>query len=340
MSNIKYNMTEYTTTKVIEVITEAFKEKNDKVLKYFLMNNGSKVCIELMHTVIEDLFNNKNYNLLVKIADYDLNLMTYKNHDSCGSYLEKLVINKPCYYHKYLNNISASYVWSMLGCPTNINKNGDILWFKYGVRHRDDDEPAFIKSNGDKYWYLNGKLHREDDKPAIEYISGDKTWYLNDQRHRKDGPAIERINGDKEWWLNDQRHRLDGPAVERINGHQEWWLNGERHRKDGPAVEHINGTQEWWLNGQRHREDGPAIDHANGSQDWYLNGQHHREDGPAIDHVNGYKEWWLNNKMLTEKQFRKKTTKCNTIDNIINKLSDDYETIKIGDTVIISKKNN
>ena len=122
-------------------------------------------------------------------------------------------------------------------------------------------------------------------------------------------------NGNIYWYNQDnQLHREDGPAIEYANGGKEWCLNGELHREDGPAVECADGDKYWYLNGKLHRENGPAIDCANGSKSWYLNGDLHREDGPAIEYASGSKYWYLNGEQLSEKEWKKQTSK-NTCHN-------------------------
>lgn len=61
--------------------------------------------------------------------------------------------------------------------PAFIDGDGNRLWFRHGLRHRDGDEPAYTAKNGDKGWYKNGKLHREG-KPAVEYADGTVEWWL------------------------------------------------------------------------------------------------------------------------------------------------------------------
>jgi hypothetical protein len=54
--------------------------------------------------------------------------------------------------------------------------DGDHVWFRHGLRHRDGDEPAFTGEEG-KAWYKDGQLHREGG-PAVEYANGKTEWWL------------------------------------------------------------------------------------------------------------------------------------------------------------------
>jgi hypothetical protein len=62
------------------------------------------------------------------------------------------------------------------GGPAFKNMEGDAVWFRHGLRHRDGDEPAFTSKEG-KVWYKDGKIHR-DGKPAAEYADGRAEWWL------------------------------------------------------------------------------------------------------------------------------------------------------------------
>ncbi len=109
--------------------------------------------------------------------------------------------------------------------PTEITKDGTLVW-------RDE----------------NGKLHREDG-PAAIYPNGKQFWYINGKLHREDGPAIIGKGGKiLEWYIHGKFHRLDGPAAIYSDGTQEWYIHGKLHRDDGPAVIYPNGFEEWYLN--------------------------------------------------------------------------------------------
>jgi hypothetical protein len=79
---------------------------------------------------------------------------------------------------------------------------GSEIWYKDGVRHRDDDLPAIIQSNGTKKWYKNGKQHRDNDLPAVIEKNGTKRWYKDGKQHRDNGPAIIFAKGVEHWFKN------------------------------------------------------------------------------------------------------------------------------------------
>jgi hypothetical protein len=58
----------------------------------------------------------------------------------------------------------------------------DLIWWKNGNMHRDNDKPAVIRFDGTKEWLKNGKRHRDNDKPAI-LQNGFKRWYKNGEEY-------------------------------------------------------------------------------------------------------------------------------------------------------------
>jgi hypothetical protein len=59
-------------------------------------------------------------------------------------------------------------------------EDGTKEWYQNGLRHREDDKPAFEGMIGhkrwywpgvnvEKAWYRHGRLHRDDNKPTIIY---------------------------------------------------------------------------------------------------------------------------------------------------------------------------
>ena len=63
-------------------------------------------------------------------------------------------------------------------------------------QHRDEDEPALIWKDGSVVYYKNGVKHR-DGKPAVIFPDGYEEWWVNGIQHRDDGPAIT--------WPNEKR---------------------------------------------------------------------------------------------------------------------------------------
>ena len=99
---------------------------------------------------------------------------------------------------------------------TEKDRNGNLIWLKNGLRHRDGDKPAYIGVNGNLGWYQNGELHRDGDKPAVIGRDGDLIWYKNGQRHRICGPSRIYASGRLKWWINGKDITLE------VN----LWLNG------------------------------------------------------------------------------------------------------------------
>lgn len=81
-----------------------------------------------------------------------------------GPFYTQFYLDEECRFH---NDKGAAY----------IDYDGNRLWFRHGLRHRDDDLPTYEGKNGDKAWYKDGKLHR-DGKPAVEYADGKTEWWL------------------------------------------------------------------------------------------------------------------------------------------------------------------
>ena len=142
-----------------------------------------------------------------------------------------------------------------------------IVWYRYGVYHRDGDRPAVVKSSGTRSWHRNGALHRGDDLPAsVATLSFNVTviqmrWYRNGVWHRDgDRPAlIGAREYNKTTWV-------------------QWRKQGKLHR-DGDKPAHVYSSSSrhvfdvtFYRNGAKHRDgDRPAeiTDHTVG---WYRDG--------------------------------------------------------------------
>ena len=127
-------------------------------------------------------------------------------------------------------------------------------WFRFGVRHRDGDFPAYKDTSAQSIttgYYKNGKRHRESG-PAFEYCCGDdkKTeWYLHGSRHSVDGPAfVERSSSHSRltsiWYMYDKKHRVGAPAETWVDDPNSKWPGGRGER--------------WYQDGLLHNLDGPA----------------------------------------------------------------------------------
>ena len=94
------------------------------------------------------------------------------------------------------------------------NHNGDQIWYKNGLCHRDNDLPAVILSDGHQIWYKNDVRHRDNDLPAEISISGTQKWYRNGLIHRdNDMPAILYKGGFAEWYKNDVRYKSTNRVI-------------------------------------------------------------------------------------------------------------------------------
>jgi hypothetical protein len=80
------------------------------------------------------------------------------------------------------------------------------------------------------------------------------------------------------------------------------------HREDGPALKYADGAEFWYQDNVLHRVGEPAAIYADGVQVWLCNGEKHNPDGYAYINPNsGEKQYWIFGKLLTEKEFLKRT---------------------------------
>lgn len=100
--------------------------------------------------------------------------------------------NKTTHY-RHKNEVHITYLFgkehSIYDKPSHI-ENGHKQWHYKGVLHRGalgaqslhdkhNDKPAIIYSDGRIVWYKNGMIHRDNDNPAI--IDKDSlAWYKKD----------------------------------------------------------------------------------------------------------------------------------------------------------------
>jgi hypothetical protein len=185
--------------------------------------------------------------------------------------------------------------------------NGDKMWIRNGVLHRDNDLPAVIKADGTQKWYREGKLFRADDKPNV-ITSVCEFWYNEDEKLHRDNdlPASISSSGYKTWYQNGLIHR-DGDQPAEVwpdgngNYYQRWRQNGKVFRMhDRPAYVYGHIQMVWYVDGVQSREnDLPCMVNTNSGQMEWRNkaGQFHRENGlPAIMRANGNHEYWINGK--------------------------------------------
>lgn len=166
------------------------------------------------------------------------------------------------------------------------------------------DEPAVVFKNGDWVWYKRGLVHREGG-PAVK-LGNNYYWAAFGVAHRDDGPAFSRstaknINSFR-WYSHGDLHRIDGPAeiLGTCDGKQicTWYRRGVIHRWHGPACYTLEPGQTetvygaWLLHDKYHRDDGPAIIHKNGMIEYYHKGQRHNKLGPAVVYPDSTCEWY------------------------------------------------
>lgn len=106
---------------------------------------------------------------------------------------------------------ASSYTW-------NDNLDYCYEWYQFGLRHRENDQPAIV-SQREKQWYHRGRRHRDNDQPAIIW-PGEIVWHYQGKRGRPgtDLPSLIQpyniSSVDVEWYSDDQLHREnDKPAV-------------------------------------------------------------------------------------------------------------------------------
>ena len=56
-------------------------------------------------------------------------------------------------------------------------------------------------------WYRDGLCHRDNDEPAIVFNDGKRAWLYHGKRHRCHGPAID-FRNDAWWFLYGKHHRI------------------------------------------------------------------------------------------------------------------------------------
>lgn len=134
--------------------------------------------------------------------------------------------------------------------------------------------PAVIKKNGNDIWYKHGLIHRDGDFPAIK-VGNRLCYYKEGLRHRDNGPAI--IDYICAWYKHGVLHRVGSPALI-IDGQVDigrWYLNGLLDRIDGPAKTDMYGTEYWYRKGLLHNTTGPAVitnENAYYDNEYYIEG--------------------------------------------------------------------
>ncbi len=135
-------------------------------------------------------------------------------------------------------------------------------WWVHGLRHRDDDKPAFIMLSENNHilqeiWYTRNCIHRDNDKPALitYWLNGTPKsvqWYNNGSWFRENGPVM--IEYADDGTIIKQRWTQNKMVIVIDYGIIQYFTNGRKHRTDGPAIIGYN-ISEYWLNGARVTKD-------------------------------------------------------------------------------------
>lgn len=89
-----------------------------------------------------------------------------------------------------------------------------------GLLHNDNDQPAVIDDNGEHLWFRHGLLHR-DGGPARTWTRPGGWTSSAPAGYRADFPRLE-------WYRDGERHREDGPALIHGDSREEYWLDGQQ----------------------------------------------------------------------------------------------------------------
>jgi hypothetical protein len=76
------------------------------------------------------------------------------------------------------------------GLPCVEYADGGRLWYEanpkrgtgFGARNAVEHRlngPAIIRANGDQLWYKMGLIHRDGDLPAVDLVNGTKKWFVD-----------------------------------------------------------------------------------------------------------------------------------------------------------------
>jgi alpha-N-acetylglucosamine transferase len=88
----------------------------------------------------------------------------------------------------------STYINDEIANGMYIDEYGNLLWYKDGLLHRDNDKLAVIYISGTQIWYRNGKTHRDNDLPAVIYINGDKHWYNDGVKFFSDNDSKDKYD--------------------------------------------------------------------------------------------------------------------------------------------------
>lgn len=92
--------------------------------------------------------------------------------------------------------------------------------------HREDG-PAYSDAEGNRVWFRHGLRHREGGLPALECKDGERAWYQEGQLHRESGPAWRHADGKEEWWIRGEKL-----SDEQAAGYEKWLAQGKQASYD------------------------------------------------------------------------------------------------------------
>jgi hypothetical protein len=233
-----------------------------------------------------------NLRNLKKGDDYSYIRMSYKKKEKING-INYFIFSKGNYFYYFknkknpkINNIKECNEVDLIlnsenDRPAIISiKDNHREWYKNGLRHRDNDLPAFSSPECQE-WYFNGLIHREGFKPAVinlrESYVDIKDDYLINNFYKYSVPINEEYLGRYEEQINHNETRTtitnslgttlvlknglyhsdnDKPAI--TTSQSEYWFNkGALHRKGKPACSTVRKTMygqhqpfsQWYKNG-------------------------------------------------------------------------------------------
>ena len=195
---------------MIPIDVDNFYEPEPYNDNYGYMGDIEYAVVLILGNVIHDTKNHQSVTNKIKIIkkisrDNFFDLFEEGNYNfNSGDQITIYKMNEKSYIHNINDKPSIQRI------------NGGVEWFKYSMRHRDEDKPAAIFTDDDwqiKEWYRDGKIHRDNDMPAVFAIHKNgltiKQWCKDGLIHRDNNlPAlINEESNIKEWWYNGRKYK-------------------------------------------------------------------------------------------------------------------------------------
>ncbi len=123
-----------------------------------------------------------------------------------------------------------------------VDSAGNIIHFKNGCVHTDDDIPAIVARDMHEYnkYTISDSIFRLGVSCITDYIvtqiisnhhplmtTHTYMWIKDNKLCRLSGPAVVSPNKYNIYMENDNYHRLDGPAIEWADGEKSWYIDGD-----------------------------------------------------------------------------------------------------------------